>query len=203
MADTPGPAEPRPAGRRFILDGQPQETARFSLDGENLERYIPDPPAELADKARAASMKVTELPHVIHKARVTVIAALKAEGYSRDEIAGAMGMTIAGVHWCLRQARKKGILQKGMEEAIREMDEEAVPLAIEAIVGALRDKNIDVAMKIAAGRGLLRTYSNNKNEGPAGVAPAMGFQFNFVLPDGSPAPEAAALAGKIMGTSKA
>lgn len=179
------------------------DTPRFALDGDEPAAYVPSDPAPLIAAAKEAKEKPKEivLPHLVYQARVAVIAALRAENYSRKEIAAALGMTEQGVGWCLRRARERGLVQKGMIEAIQEMDEEAIPLALENIVSALREGNVDVAMRVAAGRGLLRSYSNNKNDGSP-VSGAMAFQFNFVLPDGTPAPDQAALTGKIFGTSK-
>lgn len=205
MADAKDTAEPRPAGRRYTepdADGNEIETPRFSLTGEDVPRYIPDPSKESSDKAREASMKITTLPHAIYAERVKIIAVLKAEGYNRDEIAEAMGMKRSGVDWCLREARKRGDLTQGMIEAAREIDEEAIPLAVENIVKALKDGNVDIAMELAKGRGLLRTYTSTKSEGAPGGAAGMAFQFNFVLQDGRPAPESAELAGKILGTGR-
>lgn len=177
-------------------------TARFSADGEYQPPYEPKLSPASHQKGVEAAMAVNELPHIVHAARVKVISALKSEGYSRDEIASALGMKPSGVAWALRKARKLGILQNGLAEAIESLDQEAVPLAVEAMLHHLREKNPDVAGKILEGRGLLRHYSNQKSEN-TGAPMNMGFQFNFVLPDGSPAPQQAELTGKIVGTAKA
>lgn len=189
MPDTPSQNVPRPA-------------ARFSKDGEFQPPYEPKLSPAAHAKGVEAAMAVNELPHIVHAARVSVIAALKSEGYSRDEIASALGMKPSGVAWALRTARKKGILQNGLAEAVESLDQEAVPLAVEAMLHHLREKNPEVAAKILEGRGLLRHYSNQKSES-TGAPMNMGFQFNFVLPDGSPAPQNAELTGKIVGTAKA
>lgn len=179
-----------------------EATPRFALDGDEpapADTSMAAARAAVADTPREPQEIV--LPHLIYQARVSVIAALRAEGYNRKEIAAALGMTEQGVGWCLRKARERGLVQKGMIEAIQEMDEEAIPLALENIITSLREGNVDVSMRVAAGRGLLRNYSNNKNDGSP-VSGSMAFQFNFVLPDGTPAPDQASLTGKIFGTGK-
>jgi hypothetical protein len=175
MAEISGQAEPRAAGRRRMdLEGSPDapgttppgDPPRFSLDGEDIVRYIPDPSAETLKKAQEAALEKNTLPHVVLKERVAVIASLKAQGYTRKDIAAVMQMTPRGVDWCVREARKRNILPAGMVEAARELDEEGLPLAVENIIDALRRGDVEVAMRLAEGRGLLRSYTNNKNDGP-------------------------------------
>lgn len=140
-----------------------------------------------------------ELPHVLYEARVAIVAALKTEGYNREEIADALQMTARGVDWCLKKARDQGKIATGLAAAVAELDNEALPLAVESLLHHLREKNPDITLKTLQGRGAFVT----KGSGAAGNGGGnVNFQVNFVLPEGMTAPATTELTGKILGTPK-
>ena len=207
MADQP--AQQSPALPDVAVDAQPAApkppTVRFSADGETLPPYVPPP------EVSAAGGKGRELPHEVYAARTTIVAALKREGYSRAKIARALGMSVSGVAWCIRRARETGALRRGLEEALSEIDEEAVPLAVEGLLHHLRKHDKDAVFATLQGKGLLRSFSQVKNEGGGGQA-NMAFQFNFVMPEGgaaaptiAPVPAALSIDGtrQVFGVEKA
>jgi hypothetical protein len=201
MDETPGMREPRAAGRRYV-DLPDVETPRFSLDGADMTRYIPDPTPETIKKATEASLKVTTLPHIIHKERVAVIAALKAQGYMRKDIAAVMGMTPRGIDWCLREARKRGILTAGMVEAAREIDEEAIPRAVET---SSRRSPGQRRSRHAAGirpRAAADLHQQQERRPRRRIRPWRSSSISCCR-TARRRPESAALQGKILGTGKA
>lgn len=175
-----------------------RESVRFSRDGEALPPYNPGNPEnqKLAGQAK-------QLPHELYAARVAVVAALKTEGYTRKQIAAALGMTLSGVHWCVRKAREQKILQTGMAETLALIEDEALPLAVEGLLRDLRRGNQEAYLATLRGRGILRNFNNNKNEGNGGGAP-MAFQFNFVMPGGETVnqPKVPALPGQVFGSER-
>lgn len=172
----------------------PAETPRFSLDGENLPAPIPEPPAS----GRG------ELPHELYAARVAVVAALKAEGYSRKQIAKALGMSLSGVDWSVRKARERKLLKDGMTETLARIEDEAVPLAVEGLLKDLRLGNQQAYLETLKGRGLLRNFTQVKQESGSPTN-NMAFQFNFVTKDGAviSQPATPELPGQVFGTAKA
>lgn len=165
----------------------PKTTApRFSSDGVLLDPAVPEvTTATIAvlNPERGAE----RLPHELHAARVPVIAALKLHGYTRPQIAKALKMSRSAVDWCIRVARERDLLHGGVEDALKTLDDEAVPLAIDAVVAALKRGDKDLGLKVLEGKGLLRSYAQVKNEGGTGKGPNMAFQFNFTMPPGEPA----------------
>lgn len=195
------PEQPLPAvAPRFIFPEDPE-------DPPDARGRAPDPYQVLADlpsPTPRAPQVADALPHELYEARVSIVAALRQHGYSRSRIAHALKMGLAGVDWCIRQARVRGELQKGMIEAAITLEEEAVPLAVEGVLAALKKRNPEVAMKVLEGKGLLQHYSANKEGGGNPAAP-MAFQFNFITKDGTPLPEQPALPalpGDVVGTAR-
>lgn len=159
-----------------------------------------DEAEELRDELRKLRQKDgSELPHVLYEARVAIVAALKQEGYSRNEIADALNMTPAGVDWSMRKARERGLIAKGLAAAVEELDNEALPLAVESLIHHLREKNPDVTLKTLQGRGAFLTKGSGVSGNGGGN---VNFQLNFVLPEGMQAQATTELSGKILGTPK-
>lgn len=171
----------------------PTETPRFSRDGELLPEQIP----------QFESPKGRELPHELFQARVAIVAGLKTEGYSRKQIAKALQMSVSGVAWCIRKARERKLLVDGMTETLKLIEDEALPLAVEGLLKDLRLGNQTAYLETLKGRGLLRNYTQVKQEGGGNQA-NMAFQFNFVTPDGQriDQPDVPALPGQVFGTAK-
>ncbi len=194
-ARTPAPrfAAPDPTPVESI-DVEGRAMVRVSPDGE----YAPPRPGNPENMVHGRS----PLPHELYEARVSVIAALKAQGYTRRQIGKAMGMTASGVNWCIRKARELGHLKSGLEDALNELDNEAIPLAVEAFLHHLRAKDKDIAIATLEGRGLLPHRTKAKNEaGPGGVN--MAFQFNFVTPDGQTVQaDVKTLPGQVLGRER-
>ena len=147
--------------------------------------------------------KPAGLPHEVWEARVTVIAALREEGYSYRQIARALGMGTSAVEWCARKARDEGKLRDGVAEAMKMLDNQAVPLAIDALLKKLRKGEDKAVFGTLEGRGLLKTFSQIKTEGD-GSTNRMAFQFNF---NGGPNqqtsdPVPTDLPGKVLGTPR-
>jgi predicted transcriptional regulator len=107
------------------------------------------------------------------KARVHIIAALKHAGYSRPQIAKALGLSVNAVHYSLRVARQRKLLESGMVEALREIDEEAVPLAVEGLMKWLRKGDKDMIQATLEGRGLFRQHQVKDTEDPGAALPQL------------------------------
>lgn len=188
MADNPEASSAPPA----------PETPRFARDGEVLPPYVVNNPENLA--ALSASQS---LPHELYAARVAIVAALKSEGYTRKQIAKSLGMTLSGVHWCVKKARERELLKAGMAETMELLENEALPLAVEGLLADLKKGNQEAYLATLRGKGLLRNYNQVKNEGGGGAA-NLAFQFNFVTPDGRTieSPAVPELKGQVFGVER-
>lgn len=175
------------------------ETARFARDGEALPPFAPG-----GQEMQKAAAEARQLPHELYAARVAIVAALKTEGYTRKQIAKALQMTQAGVHWCIRKARERELLKAGMAETLELLENEALPLAVEGLLNDLRKGNQAAYLATLQGKGLLRSYNQVKNEGGSGGGTSMAFQFNFVTPDGQAIerPDVPELKGQVFGVEK-
>lgn len=160
---------------------QRPETPRFASDGVLLDPPVIEVTTETIKALNPDHS--AHLPHELQQLKVPIVAALHLHGYTRTKIARALKMSVAAVGWCLRVARDRELLQGGMAEALKEIDGEAVPLALEAVVKSLRQGDKAVALKVLEGRGLLRNFSQVNQEGPKGDT-KLAFQFNFQLPNG-------------------
>lgn len=105
--------------------------------------------------------------------RITIVAALKAQGYSRAQIAKATGLSLSAVAWTLRRARERKLLADGMVEAVQELDQEAVPLAVEGLLRLLRKADKDAVFKTLDGRGLFKTHAAKDDGGGPAALPQL------------------------------
>lgn len=138
---------------------------------------VPGPSEEV--QALAPTSRVPDgLPHELYEARIPIVAALKTEGYSSRRIAKILKMRTEGVAWCVRKARERDLLKKGLEEAIQKLDDEGVPLAVEGLLRKLQRGEEASIFKILEGRGVFRNFSQVKSEGD-GSRSNMAFQFVF------------------------
>jgi hypothetical protein len=170
-------ADPKPVRS----NAPPSKAPRFARDGELLDPPVPEVTSATLDAINPD--RTDTLPHELQAAKVPIVAALHLHGYSRTRIARALKCTVASVSWCLRAARDRQLLQGGMIEAVKELDDEAVPLAVEAVLRSLKKGEASTAMKVLEGRGLLRNFSQVNQEGPRADT-KLAFQFNFQLPNG-------------------
>lgn len=193
-ADGPGPPLDLPEEPvRFVFPEDPEDppTARA------IEAAVPE-------QARRKPLMDDRLPHDLHAARVPIVAALRQHGYSRSRIASNLKMGLHAVDWCIREARRRGELQKGMIEAAIMLEEEAVPRAVEAVIAAVRRGDEQTAIRILEGKGLLVNYAA-KGDGAGASRPPMAFQFNFVMPNGAIASDRPALPdlpGNVVGVER-
>lgn len=185
MADSPDHSLVPGKGVRFSATGELQPTTQECLDA-------------------AAKLRLEQLPHERYAGYVPIVGALTVHGYRQRTIAAALKLSVNAVEWCQREARRRGDLKQTLEDALLRIDNEAVPLAIESLLGHLRRKDKELTWKVLAGRGMFPHLTKAKADGPAQHAP-MAFQFNFVMPDGAagqaPADDAV-LPGQIVGEER-
>jgi len=169
---------PSPEGRRYALDSE-SETPLFR------KPVPPDPVVPDPIEAIPVIPRGLNLPDELYAARITVVSALREEGYTYRQIAKALGMGQAAVEWCMRKARERGILRAGALEAITMLDNEAIPLAADALLRKIRKGEDKAVFGVLEGRGILKNYSQVKTEGDV-TRSNMAFQFVFT---GGPAGE--------------
>jgi predicted transcriptional regulator len=197
MDDVP----PNPADEAL----KPGQSVRFvfPVDPEDEPEFRPSALA-LPDNPSSQRNGAITLPHEIHQARVSIVAGFVLQGYTRNRIAAALGITRNAVDWCIRTARNRGELAKGILDAAKTIDEEAVPLAVEGLLGHLRKGDKDMITKTLEGRGLLKHHTSKEDTTRAASAP-MAFQFNFVTKDGvalPQKPEIPTLDGAVIGVER-
>lgn len=179
----------------------PGTCLKFSKTGELM-------PSAQECIAHATAVQKVQLPHERYAGYVQLVAAMTLHGYRRRTIAAALGVSVAGIEWCQREARRRGELKHGLEHALQQIDEEAVPLAVESLLHHLRNRDKDVTMKVLSGKGMFPHLTKGK-EAPPSTAPPMAFQFNFTMPDGAPiesdrppAIKTSSLPGEIVGEAR-
>ena len=183
---------------------RPAEPAPVAVDTPVFSKPLPAaaPPFD-AGLAAHVTPRGFGLPDELYEARVTVIAALREEGYPFKTIARALKMKDAEVIWCARKARERGLLRAGVAEAVKMLDEEAVPLAIDAVMRKIRKGEDKAVFGVLEGRGILKNYSQVKTENDVPRS-NLAFQFNFT---GGPAqvrldPVPTGLPGQVLGAAR-
>lgn len=199
MSDNPGVYNP---------DWSSADPARFQGDPSLLP---PIDPSLEQQTIRYKGQGRRALPHELYTARVAVVAALAAEGYTRRQIADALQMSISGVDWCKRKARAEGKLVDGAKEMLELVRTEGLPLAVEGLLFHLRKRDKGMITRVLEAQGILPKMAAVKNgDQPSGQRMGMAFQFVFTMPDGTTAPmvdagqviDTKALPGEIVGTPK-
>ncbi|MET0742940.1 MAG: hypothetical protein ABWY78_06175 [Microvirga sp.] len=198
------------SGRLYALESDeapPPRAKRQIQYSPVIAKPDPDPEGDAAVERMALQVKPLggEMPPELYQARVTVVAALRTEGYTFRQIAKALGMKQASVEWCARRARERDQLRAGVAEAIEMLDNEAVPLAVDAMLRKLKKGEDKAVFGVLEGRGLLKSFSQVKNEGD-GTRNNMAFQFVFA---GAPEPGKGGdltlpkgLPGQVVGTQR-
>jgi hypothetical protein len=86
------------------------------------------------------------------------VLALRFERFSPKESADILGVTIGQVTGALRTLKAAAEL----DDHIKTIDHEILPMAVENLARAVLDGDVDVSEKIARGRGLLRTFKQQE-----------------------------------------
>lgn len=200
MADVPPPVRER----EYALDSTPTF----------VKPDAPPPPVPAGDAILPEVRAIREgwgLGPELWDMRVSIVAALRLENFTQRQIASALKMSLTAVQWCIREARKRELLRNGLTEAIELLDNEAVPLAVDAALRKLRKGDSEAVWKVLEGRGLLRNFTQVKSEGEA---PRTNMAFQFVFEGGPAGPAAAGdlrvvqtlpagATGQVMGTPRA
>jgi predicted transcriptional regulator len=115
--------------------------------------------------------------------RARLLFALRAQHYSHGEIAELTGLSVNAVKKALQRARHAGILN----DQRKTLEVESTDLAIDSLNYHLRRRDKKVTLAHLKGMGHYRNYSNQKNEGMAGLS-MPPLQVNVTVQTGTPAP---------------
>lgn len=162
----------------------------ITRDGDPLPEYSATPPP---GKGSAP------LPPEIWENRAAVMVALHAQGMNRQEIADVMGVTKNTVSTWLRRARAEGKLREDIDARL---STDTVHRALEALHEHLEEGNLEAALAVLKGRGILRNYTNTNG---AGHGPVTAIQIVYTTPSGAPPPQlvdVATLPGQVIGTPR-
>jgi DNA-binding CsgD family transcriptional regulator len=136
-----------------------------------------DPEPDISDLRQRVQMPV------VTSDRATIIVALRRQGHTYKEIRGITGLTLKQIQYALRNERAKGTLN----DVLAMVDHEAVPQAVENLIGMLRKHDKDATMLTLKGRGVFRTFSQQKHEVAAGEKLPM-LTIDVTSPDGNSLP---------------
>lgn len=190
-------AELTPSAPRGYFPEEPAkpetpETPLVSKTGASPEPY--DPSGNLA-------IGGVPLPAELYEDRALIVLALRLEGYTYQEIQDKTGLSANAVRYACRKARAAGKLR----DVVDLIDNEAVPQAVENLITLLRANDKDATFKVLEGRGVLRKFSNNRNDGggPVSSGPPP-LQINIISPDGGALPTVIVNSerGSVVGTAR-
>jgi hypothetical protein len=121
----------------------------------------------------------------LYKERGAIVVALKAQGYSYNEVSEATGLTVWQVRYACRRARAANELI----DSVADLSHRALPQAIDNLVTALENPTDPNHWKATEetlhGLGAFKSHKNNVNEGSGAVSP---LQIAFVMQGGGDVP---------------
>jgi hypothetical protein len=132
----------------------PPDGQRFFPDRRNHHAVSPSDLRRLSPEA--------------YDARRAIVLVLHQQGYNGVEIGRMVGLCARSVRYVLRAARDQGTLRSGLEEVLRDVDNEALPLALEGLMRHLRAGHWDAIERTLAGRGVFVHHQQVKGAQDSG-----------------------------------